>query len=114
MPHVWVFDAAGRKHSTFDLCGHRHFTLLTGIGGQAWADAAVGAGAARGLDIKVRVIGPRQAFDDHSGDWARMSEIADAGCLLVRPDHHVAWRSADMVTNPLAGLDRALRQILGT
>ncbi len=113
LPHVWVFDAAGRKQSTLDLCGHGHFTLLTGIGGQAWANAAAKAGAARGMDIKVHIIGPRQTYQDHTGDWARASEIADAGCLLVRPDHHVAWRSADLTTSPSADFDRALRQILG-
>jgi 2,4-dichlorophenol 6-monooxygenase len=113
LPHVWVFDGAGRKQSTLDLCGRGKFTVLTGIGGQAWANAAAAAGAAHGLDIRVHIIGPRQAFADHTGDWARASEIADAGCLLVRPDHHVAWRALDMTATPAADLKRALAQILG-
>nr|WP_245941514.1 hypothetical protein [Cereibacter changlensis] len=29
--------------------------------------------------------GPRQPHVDHSGEWARLSEIGDDGCLLVRP-----------------------------
>ena len=113
LPHVWLFDERGRKHSTLDICGHGHFTLLTGIGGQPWAEAAATAGAARGMQIRVRIIGPRQMYEDHSGDWARLSEIADQGCLLVRPDHHVAWRSVDLTADPAADLDRVLRQILG-
>ncbi len=40
LPHVWLFDAAGKRHSTPDLCGHGHFALFTGIGGEGWVDAA--------------------------------------------------------------------------
>ena len=40
LPHVWVFGRDGKKVSTLDLCGHGEFTLLTGIGGEAWVAAA--------------------------------------------------------------------------
>jgi 2,4-dichlorophenol 6-monooxygenase len=40
-------------------------------------------------------------------------EIADSGCLLVRPDHHVAWRAPVLTANPRADLARALDSILG-
>jgi len=60
----------------------------------------------------VHVIGPRQAFVDHVGDWARASEITDTGCLLVRPDHHVAWRKEKMADDPAGELRRVLSQIL--
>ncbi|MFD4504841.1 hypothetical protein [Streptomyces sp. NPDC058457] len=33
-------------------------------------------------------------FRDAYGDWSRVSEIAEDGVLLVRPDGHVAWRRA--------------------
>ena len=107
LPHVWVFDKHGAQHSTLDLTGHGKFTLLTGIGGEAWVEAA------KGLDIVTRVIGPRRDYEDHTGDWARAREIADSGCLLVRPDHHVAWRASNLTADPHADLTRALNAILG-
>ena len=113
LPHVWVFDAKGKPRSTLDITGKGHFTILTGIGGQAWAVAAKAIGKKRGLEIKVRIIGPRQEFEDHTGDWARASEIADSGCLLVRPDHHVAWRAFTASATAEQNLSQALDNILG-
>jgi 2,4-dichlorophenol 6-monooxygenase len=114
LPHVWVFEKeTGRKLSTLDLCGHGRFTVLTGIGGEAWVEAAEAVGKEIGLTIASHLIGPRRKITDHSGDWARASEISDAGCLLIRPDHHVAWRAAEITPDPKADLTRVLRSLLG-
>lgn len=112
LPHVWVYATDGAEVSTLDLCGKGRFTLLTGLGGEAWARAA--AEIAQSLDVPLgaHVIGPRQPFMDHSGDWARAREITDNGCLLVRPDHHVAWRCNELAKDPRAELERVLRRIL--
>jgi 2,4-dichlorophenol 6-monooxygenase len=76
-------------------------------------DAAKAEAAKRGMTIRTHVIGPRRDWEDHTGDWARAREIRDAGCLLVRPDQHVAWRAPDMTTDPAADLARILTHILG-
>jgi 2,4-dichlorophenol 6-monooxygenase len=86
---------------------------FTGIGGEAWVEAARSLGAELGLTIDTRLIGPRRALLDHTGDWARAREVSDAGCVLVRPDHHVAWRADSLTDNPLADLKRVLKSILG-
>ena len=113
LPHVWVFARdTGAPVSTLDLCGQGAFTVFTGIGGEAWCAAAAAVGAALGVEIRCHVIGPRQAFVDHVGDWARACEITDTGCLLVRPDHHIAWRSPMMNDAPEAELERVLSKIL--
>jgi 2,4-dichlorophenol 6-monooxygenase len=113
IPHVWLFDHdTGAKHSTLDLCGKGRFTIFTGIGGEAWEQAAAKVGREFGLDIAVRLVGPRRKIEDLTGDWARAREIADSGCILVRPDQHVAWRSEAMTANPAADLRRALAKIL--
>lgn len=113
IPHVWLFDhATGDKHSTLDLCGKGVFTLFTGIGGEAWQDAAATVGAELELQITVRLIGPRRALEDLTGDWARAREITDSGCILVRPDHHVAWRAETVAEDPAAELRRVLTKIL--
>ena len=114
LPHVWVFDRnSGAPVSTLDLCGRGRFTVLTGIGGEAWCEAAGKAAKALGIDIRCHVVGPRRQYVDHVGDWARASEIGDTGCLLVRPDHHVAWRAAGAVKDPAKELERVLRAVLG-
>jgi 2,4-dichlorophenol 6-monooxygenase len=114
LPHVWVFEhATGRKLSTLDLCGRGRFTLLTGIGGEDWVAAAETLGKEMGLALATHLIGPRRRITDHTGDWARASEIMDSGCLLVRPDQHVAWRAAEMTADPTSDLRRVLRAVLG-
>ena len=108
LPHVWIEDAQGRPLSTLDVTGHGRMTLLTGIGGEAWLDAAATIRQAGGPEIEVKVIGPRRALRDPGGDWARARETADDGAILVRPDHHVAWRARTLPANP----DKVLRQAL--
>ncbi|MBS1302757.1 FAD-dependent monooxygenase [Loktanella sp. SALINAS62] len=112
LPHVWVFTPEGEKLSTLDLVGHGAFSLLTGIGGEAWEDAARIVGAELGLSVNVHLIGPRRRVQDHTGDWSRASEVRDSGCVLVRPDHHVAWRTDEMVADPTTELRRVLTEIL--
>ncbi|MGX5668053.1 FAD-dependent oxidoreductase [Rhizobium daejeonense] len=112
LPHAWLFGEGNRKASTLDLCGHGKFTLLTGIGGQAWVDAAETLSAELGLPLVAHVIGPRQTWQDHYGDWARAREVGDAGVVLVRPDHHVAWRSEGLAADPAGELRRVLKTIL--
>ncbi|MBY5393805.1 2,4-dichlorophenol 6-monooxygenase [Rhizobium leguminosarum] len=113
LPHAWVYSATGEKLSTLDLAGHGKFTVLTGIGGQGWIEAARTLGKELGIDIAAHLIGPRQPWQDFAGDWANMREIRDSGVLLVRPDHHVAWRSEAIVDDPSAELRRVLTTVLG-
>ncbi|MEO1678736.1 MAG: FAD-dependent monooxygenase [Pseudomonadota bacterium] len=113
LPHVWVYGHdTGDAVSTLDLCGHGKFTILTAIGGEAWKDAAAKVAAETGLAIDVHVIGPRQPYVDHGGDWARAREISDSGCVLVRPDHHVCWRAETMSENPEGDLRRVFEKVL--
>ena len=112
LPHAWLFGDGNRKASTLDLCGHGRFAILTGIGGKAWVEAAAAISAELGLPLDSHVIGPRQQWQDHYGDWARAREVDDAGVVLVRPDHHVAWRSKGMAADPAGELRRVLKTIL--
>lgn len=113
LPHVWVYrHDTGAEVSTLDLCGHGRFTLLTGINGRPWVDAARIIGEELGIELRVHVIGPRQEYVDQRGDWARASEIGESGCVLVRPDHHVAWRIDSLPDDPAEDLRRIIRQIL--
>ena len=93
--------------------GKGRFTLLTGIGGADWVRAA---GAQDLLEVATAVIGPGQEYEDPYGDWARLSEVADGGALLVRPDGYVAFRHARAAASPEDAerlLTEAVRRILG-
>ena len=113
LPHAWVFDSNGARHSTLDITGHGKFTLLTGIGGEAWVEAAKALSADLGVNIATRVIGPRREYEDYTGDWATAREVEDSGCLIVRPDHHVGWRAFTASGTPREDLSRAFETLLG-
>ena len=54
LPHAWL-ERGGEKVSTHDLAGKGRFTLLTGIGGEGWVEAAADVDAAhRRADRGVR------------------------------------------------------------
>jgi 2,4-dichlorophenol 6-monooxygenase len=112
LPHAWVFSDSGAKVSTLDLTGHGKFTVLTGIGGQGWIDAARAVGKERGIEIEAHVIGPRQHWQDFTGDWATAREVRDSGIILVRPDHHVSWRRDSVSDDPVGELRRVMASIL--
>ena len=112
LPHAWIYSDAGAKISTLDLAGHGRFTVLTGIGGQGWIDAAKIVGRELGLDIASHMIGPRQYWQDFTGEWANAREVRDSGIVLVRPDHHVGWRRETIADDPVAELSRVLSSIL--
>ncbi len=112
LPHCWL-EHQGRKVSTLDLAGKGRFTLFTGIGGEAWHAAAETVSAHTGVPIVCYTIGPGREVLDTYDDWARTREISERGCILVRPDAHVAWRSHDLPSDCTAVLGKVMQQILG-
>jgi 2,4-dichlorophenol 6-monooxygenase len=111
LPHAWVGDAK-HKVSTLDLAPSTRFTLITGIAGQPWADAAPAVADELGIPLEAVVIGPGRRYDDLYYDWARLREIDEDGVLLVRPDKFVAWRSIGAAKDPAGVLTEALSKVL--
>jgi 2,4-dichlorophenol 6-monooxygenase len=111
LPHAWV-EHDGRQVSTLDLAGHGRFSLVVGIGGEAWATAAEKTGQELGIELPVHFVGYRCEYDDVLGEWTARREISDRGALLVRPDRHIAWRCADRPDDPAQALPSALRHVL--
>ena len=111
LPHCWL-GADGHKISTHDLVGKGRFALLTGISGQRWSSAVQHVSEQLGIEIAAHVIGPGREYTDLYDDWARLREVAEDGCVLVRPDAHVAWRAATIVDHPERVLQEALDSIL--
>ncbi|MEU5403327.1 FAD-dependent monooxygenase [Streptomyces sp. NPDC005963] len=111
LPHAWL-QYGTQRVSTLDLAGGGTFSLITGIGGEPWLDAAQKLAVEYGIELPAHRVGERCDYDDVLGDWARLREIAERGCLLVRPDRHIAWRSQDLAADPEQALRAALDVIL--
>ncbi|MND20141.1 2,4-dichlorophenol 6-monooxygenase [compost metagenome] len=112
LPHAWLHDDTGRTLSTLDICGQGRMTLLTGHGGEAWCRAAESAVRELGIDLAVRRIGLGLEYTDSYGDWARLRWVGEDGCVLVRPDQHVAWRGQSASPTAEADLLQALKAVL--
>ena len=106
-PHVWLGHADGRV-STLDLIGDG-FLVLAGREGQLWVSAARDAARATHVALSAYLVGAAGLDDD--GTFAAAYGITEHGAVLVRPDGHVAWRSAE---SPCTGTEitDALRQVL--
>ncbi|WP_370965371.1 FAD-dependent monooxygenase [Amycolatopsis sp. cg9] len=111
LPHAWLVGSHGRRVSTLDLVAGGRWTVLTGLTGTPWRDAAAKVGAELGLDLRAVRIGDPGARDAY-GDWSRLSGIDEDGCLLVRPDGYVAWRHAASAPDAAQALLSAVRTVL--
>jgi 2,4-dichlorophenol 6-monooxygenase len=112
LPHVWL-EKDRRAISSLDLVGQGRFTLLTSIGGQGWAKGTEAVSKELGVPIRVVTVGPGCNIEDPFGYWAAAREVEDDGCILVRPDQHVAWRSTSAVADPVGALRKVMTSILG-
>ena len=116
LPHVWL-AASGQspRISTLDLCGAGSFTILTGLGGDCWINAAKevsGTFSAAGCQIRAFSIGFRCDYMDCYRDWQRVRGVEEEGVVLVRPDHFVAWRLPRASADASGLLRGALKQVL--
>ena len=112
LPHAWVGDNK-HKLAMMDLAAYTRFTLITGIAGEAWENAAEKVAHELGIDLATVVIGPGREVTDLYYDWSKLREIDESGALLVRPDKHIGWRVAALPADPRSALRDALTQILG-
>ena len=109
-PHLWLWRG-GKRISTLDLYD-TDFTLLTGPTGSSWQTAAKQAKAELALPLTCYTIGIDGTLADKESEWPDLYGVAADGAVLVRPDGHVAWRTATAVSDPRAELTSALRRIL--
>jgi putative polyketide hydroxylase len=103
-PHLWI-ERRGERMSTIDLSGR--YVLLAGAAGAGWLDAAkeVTQGFG-GLPLDACCIGREVVDLEHR--FAAAYGISDSGATLVRPDGFVAWRSPELVAEPVTALRTAL------
>ncbi|KAJ5690421.1 hypothetical protein N7462_004813 [Penicillium macrosclerotiorum] len=114
LPHVWLNHAVPvQRISTIDLAGHGAFTILTGIGGEAWKAAACRVTHDLGVTINVYSIGFRQDYEDVYFDWARVRNVDETGCVLIRPDRFVSWRCNEVLGDEVECTTK-LREVIKT
>ena len=112
VPHARL-ERAGQAISSLDLAGGLRFAVLSGCGGEGWAAAAAQASAVTGVPVDVHLIGTYDGLLDQYGEWAARCEVETSGCVLVRPDQHVAWRAQRFGAESPAELTSAVRQAVG-
>ena len=104
VPHLWLGNGASSL-STVD-CMTSAFTVFAGRRG-SWSRAV-----AR-LSTEVRVPLRTQRLPECGIDeWTSLLGITESGCVLMRPDGHVAWRSRADAADPAAELRSALASVL--
>ncbi|OBJ83290.1 FAD-dependent monooxygenase [Mycobacterium sp. 1245852.3] len=111
LPHVWL-EHRGALVSSLDVVPEDSWALLTGVDGESWRGAAKQVADELGVELVSCAIGRGLDYADVYGDWTATREITDRGCLLVRPDRHIAWRKVDTSSEPVTELRDALRRIL--
>ena len=113
VPHVWLHHAVPSKPiSTVDLSGKASFALFTGIGGDGWKTAAKEISTELTTPIAAYSIGYGQDYEDIYLDWAKIRDVEESGCVLVRPDYFVAWRSQKWESGSAETLREVLKSVL--
>lgn len=114
LPHAWLDQWSTRRKeiSTQDIAGKGAFCLLTGHGGDPWKQAADRISQKTGIPINSYGIGFGLDYHDVYREWYTRREVEDDGCVLVRPDRFVAWRSVKMVPDCEGKLSMVLDRVL--
>ena len=114
LPHAWLNTPVPNQQqvSTLDLAGKGRFALFTGHGGEAWRDAARNVTKCLDVEVAVYAVGYGLEYEAVFNDWYSLREVEEDGCVLVRPDNFVAWRSRSRTSDCSAVLNRVFRQIL--
>jgi 2,4-dichlorophenol 6-monooxygenase len=92
LPHAWLSEVGGT--STLDLVPLDQSVLFSFGDHDVWAEAL---GAADATTVRVGVDTP--ALES----WRLLCDVDETGALLVRPDHHVAWRARNIARSPELG-----------
>lgn len=114
LPHGWLSTRqAGPLVSTLDVAGKGKFHLFSSHGGEGWANAAKAVSQKFGVEIGATLIGVGLDYEDPYLDWRKVCGTEECGCVLVRPDLVIGWRSKGLPGNPEEALTQVMASILG-
>lgn len=106
LPHAWLHGERGGE-SLLDRLPLDRFALVIGPRGSRWREALGGGDVPpmETLELSTELLPDLAAWLDRVG-------IGEDGALLVRPDQHIAWRSASAPASPGDALKQACERIL--
>jgi hypothetical protein len=107
---MWLWRE-GQKISTLDLLD-KELVLLTGPVGAPWRTAPTQAARSLGVPLRCEVLGVDGPLVDRTGEWAALYGVDENGAVLVRPDGHVAWRSARSDRSGTSGITEVIRRVV--
>ncbi|WP_433784675.1 FAD-dependent monooxygenase [Actinomycetospora sp. CA-101289] len=112
LPHAWLARGADRlsTHDLLDASGG--FVLLTGTDASGWKAAAAAASEKFGVTVTPVAVGADGDCTDPEDTWNRLRQVGADGAILVRPDHHVAYRAEHAPVDPTDALNQALASVL--
>jgi 2-polyprenyl-6-methoxyphenol hydroxylase-like FAD-dependent oxidoreductase len=90
-PHLPI-TLDGQAASLLDLFSLDRFTLLHAADGKFWADAVNAADIS--VPLRCFGVGDSQQVQTDMAAWFELYGLTKTGAVLIRPDGHVAWRSA--------------------
>ncbi len=85
IPHVWL-QRNGQSVSTLDLVGKGRFSLITGIGGELWTEAAAivqNSSASLSIFISLAQDTSSRTFMENGPGFARLRTAAACSCVLM-------------------------------
>jgi len=103
-PHVWLRKGPSSR-STVD-CMTSAFTVFAGRR-TSWKRAVVQVATSSRVPLRTQFL-PAAGGDE----WTSLFGITDSGCVLMRPDGCVAWRSHSGGADPVAELRSALASVV--
>src|SRR5713226_1798116 len=104
LPHLWLRKGASSR-STVD-CMTSAFTVFAGRR-SSWKRAVAQVATSSRVPLRTQLLPPAGG-----NEWTSVFGITDSGCVLMRPDGHVAWRSHSGGADPVAELRSALASVL--
>ncbi|MGK8436810.1 FAD-dependent monooxygenase [Ectopseudomonas hydrolytica] len=91
LPHVMV-DCGGKLTPIHSLIDKRLFTLVT-ADSDSWQHAI--SAHPKKVDLGINVVSLSALTPDDRQAAIALYEVGEFGAVLVRPDHHIAWRTTD-------------------
>ena len=112
IPHAWV-ERGSERLGVDQLVKPGHFLLIAGENGDDWLNAA--ARCADELDLPLTAVSighlDGQWLDPRLA-WVKQRQVRADGCVLVRPDRYVAWRSEGRTDDCSAMLAAVFNRLL--
>jgi 2,4-dichlorophenol 6-monooxygenase len=110
LPHLSL-ERDGERVSTIDLISLGDLTVFAGSDtAAAWRAAAEVVSRRQGRRLNLVALCEKETAG--ASAFLRLAGIEAGGALLVRPDKHVAWRTADLPADPAKALGAAVATVL--